>query len=60
GEGVSLPCVLTLRDEAGRELLRHRMEERVLNLPTRGLMPGLYLATVESPQGSTTQRLVVK
>ena len=60
GEGVALPCVLTLRDEAGRELLRHRMEERVLNLPTRGLMPGLYLATVESPQGSTTQRLVVK
>ncbi|MBO4599692.1 MAG: T9SS type A sorting domain-containing protein [Bacteroidales bacterium] len=60
GEGVALPCVLTLRDEAGRELLRHRMEERVLNLPTRGLVPGLYLVTVESPQGSTTQRLVVE
>ena len=59
GEGVMPPCVVVLRDEQGRELLRQRMEGRELTLSTRGLSTGLYLITLESPQVSCTQKLVV-
>ena len=53
------PCVVVLRDEQGRELLRQRMEGRELTLSTRGLSTGLYLITLESPHVSCTQKLVV-
>ena len=60
GEGSELPCMVVLRDEQGRELLRRRMEGRELTFPTRGLSAGVYLVTVESPRGSHTQKLVVE
>ena len=72
-EGVDgLVCWLTLRDEQGRELLRRRMdthpvsstspaqEGASLTLSTRELAAGLYFVTLESPQGSSTQKLVVE
>jgi hypothetical protein len=66
-------CWLTLRDEAGRELLRRQMgtypgssshpsQEGTssLTLSTRGLVAGLYFVTLESPKGTSTQKLVVE
>jgi hypothetical protein len=66
-------CWLTLRDEAGRELLRRQMgtypgssshpsQEGTssLILSTRGLAAGLYFVTLESPKGTSTQKLVVE
>ena len=53
-------CWLTLRDEAGRELLRRQVEGRETLLSTRGLAAGLYFVTIESPRGSSTQKLVVE
>ena len=60
GEGMALPCTVVLRDEQGRELLRQRLEGREVTLSTRGLPAGVYLVTLESPQGSSTQKLVVE
>ena len=60
GEDVVMPCTVVLRDEQGRELLRQRMEGRELTLSTRGLATGVCLVTVESPRGSSTQKLVVE
>ena len=72
GENAVLPCEVVLRDEQGRKLLRRRMgvdpdssshptkEGTRLTLSTRGLAAGLYLVTLESPQGSSTQKLVVE
>ena len=60
GEDVGMPCMVVLRDEQGRELLRQRMEGRELTLSTRGLAAGVCLVTVESPRGSSTQKLVVE
>ena len=60
GEDVGMPCTVVLRDEQGRELLRQRMEGRELTLSTRGLAAGVCLVTVESPRGSSTQKLVVE
>ena len=36
GEGSELPCMVVLRDEQGRELLRRRMEGRELTFPGCG------------------------
>ena len=60
GSTVTSPCVVVIRDEQGRELLRQRMEGGEVTLSTRGLPAGLYLTTLESPQGSSTQKLVVE
>ena len=78
GQAAALPCVVTLRDEQGRELLRQRMdtypgsrqtftgcslpsrEGRTLTLSTQGLAAGLYFVTLETPQGTSTQKLVVE
>ena len=60
GKGAEPPCTVVLRDEQGRELLRRRMEGRTLTLSTRGLAAGVYLVTLESPRGNSTQRLVVE
>ena len=60
GSAAASPCVVVLRDEQGRELLRRRMEGGEVTLSTRGLPAGLYLTTLESPQGSSTQKLVVE
>ncbi len=60
GSAAASPCVVVLRDEQGRELLRQRMEGGEVTLSTRGLPAGLYLTTLESPQGSSTQKLVVE
>ena len=72
GENAVPPCEVVLRDEQGRELLRRRMvvdpgssspptkEGTRLTLSTRGLAAGLYLVTIESPQGSSTQKLLVE
>ena len=60
GQDAEPPCTVVLRDEQGRELLRRRMEGRTLTLSTRGLAAGVYLVTLESPRGSSTQRLVVE
>ena len=60
GSTVTSPCVVVLRDGQGRELLRQRMEGGEVTLSTRGLPAGLYLTTLESPQGSSTQKLVVE
>ena len=60
GSAVAAPCVVVLRDEQGRELLRQRLEGREVTLSTRGLPAGVYLVTLESPQGSSTQKLVVE
>ena len=60
GSTVTSPCVVVLRDGQGRELLRQWMEGGEVTLSTRGLPAGLYLTTLESPQGSSTQKLVVE
>ena len=60
GSAAASPCVVVLRDGQGRELLRQRMEGGEVTLSTRGLPAGLYLTTLESPQGSSTQKLVVE
>ena len=57
---VAPPCVVTLRDEQGRTLQRHTMEGRTLALATGRLAAGLYLVTLDTPQGSSTQKLVVE
>ena len=53
-------CRLTLRDEAGRELLHRQMEGGTLTLSTRGLATGVYFVTIDTPQGTGTQKLVVE
>ena len=71
GQAAVPPCVVTLRDEQGRELLRQRVDtypgstshpsqEGTLTLSTQGLAAGLYFVTLESPQGTSTQKLVVE
>ena len=61
GQAAAPPCMVTLRDEQGRELLRQRMEEGTsLTLSTLGLAAGLYFVTLETPQGTSTQKLVVE
>ena len=60
GEGIALPCTVGLRDEAGHELLRQRMEGRETTLSTKGLPAGLYLVTLDTQKGSSTQKLVVE
>jgi hypothetical protein len=72
GEGMALPCTVVLRDEAGRELLRRRVntsppaarypskEGTLLTFSTQGLAAGLYLVTLETPKGSSIQKLVVE
>lgn len=72
GQTVALPCTVVLRDEAGRELLRRRIntyppaarypskEGTLLTLSTHGLSAGIYLVTLESSQGSSTQKLIVE
>ncbi len=60
-DGVDGPdCWLTLRDEAGRELLRRQVEGRETFLSIRELAAGLYFVTLESPQGAGTRKLVVE
>jgi hypothetical protein len=51
--------LLTLRDLAGRELLRTTLRQPVTPLPA-DLAAGTYLVTLATPQGSTTHRLVVE
>ena len=60
GEGAVAPGVVRLCDEQGRELLRRRMEGHELVLPTGGLPAGLYFVTLETPAGSSTQKLVLE
>ena len=60
GDGAGGTCWLTLRDETGRELLRQKMEDGTLTLSTRGLASGLYFVTLDTAQGSGTQKLVVE
>ena len=72
GQGAEPPCTVVLRDEQGRELLRRRMDSypgssshpsqkgTSLTLSTRELAAGVYLVTLESPRGNSTQRLVVE
>lgn len=59
-QAAKRPCVVTLRDEQGRELLRQQMEGQTLTLTTQGLEAGLYFVTLESAQGTSTQKLVVE
>ena len=70
GQAAVPPCVVTLRDEQGRELLRQRVDtypgstshpsqEGTLTLSTQGLAAGLYFVTLESPQGTSTQKLIL-
>ena len=51
--------LLTLRDLAGRELLRTTLRQPVTPLPA-DLAAGTYLVTLATPQGTTTHRLVVE
>ena len=53
-------CWLTLRDEAGREVLRSKMEGRTHTISTRELQAGVYFVTLDTPQGTCTQKLVVE
>ena len=60
-DGVEgLTCWLTLRDEAGRELLHQQGEGGTLTLTTRGLAMGVYFVTIDTPMGTGTQKLVVE
>ena len=52
-------CWLTLNDEAGRELLRHWITDRTLTISIQGLAAGLYFVTIDTPQGSETQKLII-
>ena len=51
--------LLTLRDLAGRELLRTTLRQHVTPLP-HDLTAGTYLLTLTTTEGSTTCRLVVE
>lgn len=52
-------CWLTLHDETGRELLRHWITDRTLTISIQGLAAGLYFVTIDTPQGSETQKLII-
>ena len=52
-------CWLTLNDEAGRELLRQRITDRTLTISIQGLAAGIYFVTIDTPQGSETQKLII-
>ena len=52
-------CWLTLHNETGRELQRHRITDRTLTISIQGLAAGLYFVTIDTPQGSETQKLII-
>ena len=51
---------LTLLDAAGHEVLRMEVREHRFALPTQGLPAGVYMATLSSPHGKATRRVVVE
>lgn len=53
-------CTLTLADAGGREMLRFARPEAQLQIDLTPLPAGLYLVTLTTPQGSSTQKLVVE
>ena len=52
-------CWLTLHNETGRELQRHWITDRTLTISIQGLAAGLYFVTIDTPQGSETQKLII-
>ena len=54
--------VLTVTDAAGRELMRHELAPLTasLRLDLSALPAGTYFVTLATPQGSNTQRLILK
>ena len=60
GRQVSLQgLTLTLHDATGHEVLRMEVKEHRFALPA-SLPAGVYVATLASPQGTATRRLVVE
>ena len=51
---------LVLRDAVGKELLRLSPVSQKTDIPLRDLPAGTYLLTLSSPQGSSTQKLIVE
>lgn len=59
-DGVRLPATLSVSDASGREVLRREISDT--QHPSLGLTlrAGLYFVTLSTPQGSSTQKLVVQ
>ena len=53
-------CTLTLADASGREILRFAHPDTRLQIDLATLPAGLYLVTLTTPKGSSTQKLVVE
>ena len=53
-------ATLTLRDALGKELRRITPSADKTDIPLSGLPAGTYLLTLSTPQGSSTQKLIVE
>lgn len=61
GQGVALQgMTLTLHDAAGREVLHTAVSSHRFTLPVRSLPTGVYTATLSSPQGHSSLRVVIE
>ena len=59
--GVPLQgLTLTLHDAAGREVLHTAVSTHRFALPVRSLPTGVYTATLSSPQGQSTLRIIIE
>ena len=58
GDGAELLAV-TVRDMAGRVVLRTTTQHGICRIDTRGWPQGTYLVTVSTPNGSSTRKLEV-
>ena len=52
--------LLTLRDASGKELRRLAPTAATVEMPLQGLAAGTYFLTLATPQGSSTQKLVIE
>ena len=61
-DGVSDPkhCTLTVSDASGREVLSLNIAAPHTRINTRDLPKGIYFVTLKTPQGSSTQKLVLE
>ena len=53
-------ATLMLRDAAGKELRRLTPSAAIVEVPLLGLPAGTYFLTLATPQGSSTQKLVIE
>ncbi|MBR3724589.1 MAG: T9SS type A sorting domain-containing protein, partial [Bacteroidales bacterium] len=53
-------ATLTLRNAAGQEVLHHTARRQAFSIDVDKLPAGVYFATLVTPQGTATRKLVIE